>query len=124
MCAGAWRTRSRRCRCGCYRRTARAVCRRATTRVRCSCCRARRRARRGVDLVSQLVTHLCVYGNGYVGKYRSEGKIVQLGLLHPDSVQVELTRPADRLHARIGRTEHGPEDVLHVKAMSMDGLRG
>ena len=76
-----------------------------------------------VDLVSQLVTHLCVYGNGYLGKYRSEGSIVQLGMLHPDRVQVELT--GQRIvYVLDGRTEHGPEDVLHVKAMSMDGLTG
>ena len=76
-----------------------------------------------VDLVSQLVTHLCVYGNGYLGKYRSEGSIVQLGMVHPDRVQVEL-RGQRVVYVLDGRTEHGPEDVCHVKAMSMDGLTG
>lgn len=35
----------------------------------------------GVDLVSQIVVHLNVHGDAFVGKYRSDGEIVQLGLL-------------------------------------------
>jgi HK97 family phage portal protein len=81
----------------------------------------------GVDLISQIVVHLNVYGDAFLGKYRgADGEIVQLGLLHPESVQVELrgqrvVYTLDTLH---GRTEHGPDDVLHIKAMSMDGVRG
>ena len=80
----------------------------------------------GVDLVSQIVVHLNVHGDAFVGKYRSDGEIVQLGLIPPDSVQVELRGQRivyviDTIH---GRTEHGPEDILHIKGMSLDGLRG
>jgi len=75
------------------------------------------------DLISQVITHLAVHGNCFIGKYRSDGEIVQLGLLHPDSVQVEL-RGQRIVYTLEGRTEHGPDDVLHVKAMSLDGLSG
>src|SRR5215216_1504322 len=44
----------------------------------------------GVDLISLIVVHLNLYGEAFVGKYRSDAEIVQLGLIHPDSVQVEL----------------------------------
>jgi HK97 family phage portal protein len=80
----------------------------------------------GVDLISQVMVHLNVHGDAFIAKYRSDGEIVQLGLLPPDSVGVELRGQRivyilDTLH---GRTEHGPEDILHIKAMSLDGLRG
>jgi phage portal protein BeeE len=44
----------------------------------------------------------------------------------PDSVQVELRgqRVVYTLDTIHGRTEHGPADILHIKAMSLDGLRG
>jgi HK97 family phage portal protein len=79
-----------------------------------------------VDLISQAMVHLQIFGECFVGKYRSDGEIVQLGLLPPDSIQVELHGQRivyilDTIH---GRTEHGPEDILHIKGMSIDGLRG
>ena len=78
------------------------------------------------DLISQVMVHLNVHGNAYVGKFRSEGEIVQLGLLDPTQVRVELS--GQRIIYTLSRTEgvttHGPEDVLHVKAMSADGLAG
>ena len=37
------------------------------------------------------MVHLNVYGEAFVGKYRNpDGEIAQLGLLSPESVQVEL----------------------------------
>jgi HK97 family phage portal protein len=75
------------------------------------------------DLFSQVMVHLNVYGDAFVGKYRSEGTIVQLGLLHPDRLRVEL-RGQRVVYILDGKSEHRPEDVLHVKAMSSDGLRG
>lgn len=80
----------------------------------------------GVDLVSQILVHLNVHGDCFVGKYRSDGEIVQLGCISPDSVQVELRgqRIVYTLDTLQGRVEVGPQDVLHVKAMSLDGLRG
>jgi HK97 family phage portal protein len=79
-----------------------------------------------VDLLSQIVVHLNVFGEAFVGKYRSDNEIVQLGLISPELLHVELrgrtiTYVLDTVH---GRTEHGPEDVLHIKGMSVDGLRG
>ena len=44
----------------------------------------------GVDLISQVMVHLNVYGEAFVGKYRADGEIVQLGLIPPETVQVEL----------------------------------
>jgi len=80
----------------------------------------------GVDLVSQITVHLNLYGEAFVGKYRADSEIVQLGLITPESVQVELSgqRILYTLDTVHGRTEHGPEDILHVKGMSVDGLRG
>ena len=80
-----------------------------------------------VDLISHIVVHLNVYGEAFLGKFRgADGEIAQLGLLHPESVQVELRGQTIRylLDTIKGRTEHGPDDVLHIKAMSADGLRG
>jgi HK97 family phage portal protein len=73
------------------------------------------------------MVHLNVYGEAFVGKYRNpDGEIGQLGLLPPETVQVERrgSRIVYLLDTLKGRTEHGPEDILHVKGMSEDGLRG
>lgn len=80
----------------------------------------------GVDLISQAMVHLNVHGDAFVGKYRADGEIVQLACIPPDSVTVELhgQRVVYTLDTRYGRTEHGPDDILHIKAMSLDGLRG
>jgi HK97 family phage portal protein len=78
------------------------------------------------DLISQVMVHLNVHGNAYIGKFRADGEIVQLGLLDPTQVRVELNgqRIVYTLARREGVSEHGPEDVLHIKAMSADGLTG
>jgi len=81
----------------------------------------------GVDLISQAMVHLNIFGECFVAKYRGQdGEIVQLGLLSPESVQVELRgqRIVYTLDTVHGRTEHGPGDVLHIKGLSLDGLRG
>jgi HK97 family phage portal protein len=80
----------------------------------------------GVDLISQVLVHLNVHGDAFIGKYRADGEVAQLGLIPPDSVQVELRgrRIVYTLDTAHGPTEHGPEDILHIKAMSLDGLRG
>src|SRR5215212_10368599 len=80
----------------------------------------------GVDLISQIMVHLNVHGDAFVGKYRADNEIVQLGLITPESIQVELRgrRIVYLLDTVKGRTEHGPEDILHIKGMSADGLRG
>jgi HK97 family phage portal protein len=78
------------------------------------------------DLLSTLMVHLCVNGNAFLGKFRSEGEIVQLGLLNPEQVTVELK--GQRVIYTISRTEgvseHGPEDILHLKAMGSTGVTG
>jgi HK97 family phage portal protein len=79
-----------------------------------------------VDLISHVVVHLNVYGEAFVGKYRADAEIVQLALISPESIQVELRgrRIVYMLDTVKGRTEHGPDDILHIKSMSLDGLRG
>ena len=42
------------------------------------------------DLFSQVAVHLQTNSNAFVGKFRSEGTIVSLGLLDPTLVEVEL----------------------------------
>jgi HK97 family phage portal protein len=79
------------------------------------------------DLVSSLMAHLAVYGNGYLAKYRQAGEITQLGLLHPDRVRPELQDGRLRFRYTPGT---GPQqllteaDVVHVKGLSVDGLNG
>jgi HK97 family phage portal protein len=79
------------------------------------------------DLFSGLMVHLLVYGDAFLAKYRTTGtEIAELGLLDPQAVEVERRgrRIVYRLR-RAGRIEEvGPQDIVHVKAMSQDGLRG
>jgi HK97 family phage portal protein len=75
------------------------------------------------DLFSQAMCHLNVHGEAFIGKYRAEGAIVQLALLHPSRMRVEL-RSQRIVYQYDSGPELGPEDVLHVKGMSSDGLRG
>jgi HK97 family phage portal protein len=79
------------------------------------------------DLVSSLMTHLAVYGNGYIAKFRSAGETVQLGLIHPDRIRPELQ--GGQLRFRYSPTTGGQQllteaDVVHVKGLSVDGLTG
>ena len=80
-------------------------------------------------LMGQLMAHLQLYGNGWLGKWKDiEGRVEQLALLHPERVTVELRagRPVYTiLDGRGGRSEHGTDDVLHIRApLSVDGLTG
>jgi HK97 family phage portal protein len=80
------------------------------------------------DLFSTAMVHLLTNGNAFIGKFRAEGSIVQLACLDPQAVTVE--QQGGRIVYRYTRPEGGPEeklgpaDVVHVKAMSQDGLRG
>jgi HK97 family phage portal protein len=80
------------------------------------------------NLIGQLVAHLNTQGNGYIGKYRDpEGTVIQLGLLAPDRVQPKLVRGVPRYvytDAEGHQTEHGTDDILHIRAMGVDGLVG
>ena len=81
------------------------------------------------DLVGTLMSHLALWGNGFVGKFRGEdGRVEQLGCLHPDQVEVEL-RAGMPIYTvtdpKTGRqSQHGVDDIIHVKGVSSDGLRG
>jgi HK97 family phage portal protein len=79
------------------------------------------------NLVGQIVAHLNLHGDSFIGKYRDDdGVIRQLGALDPTGVQVELIRgePRYTLMRADGVSYHGVEDILHIKALSTDGLRG
>lgn len=79
------------------------------------------------NLIGQLVAHLNLHGNGFIGKYRKGDQVEQLGLLAPDRVEVELKagRPVYTLTGPQGqRSTHGPEDIVHVKGISIDGVLG
>ena len=73
--------------------------------------------------------HLLLNGNAFIGKYRQEGSIVQLACLDPQAVTVEqrggrIVYAYTPPQGLVRRQELGPADVVHVKAMSADGLRG
>jgi HK97 family phage portal protein len=74
------------------------------------------------DLFSSIMVHLLVAGNCVVGKFRGgDGEIVQLGLLDPNSVWVELRGQQIVYRVYLSNqdtTEFGPSDILHVKAMA------
>jgi len=80
------------------------------------------------NLIGQAVAHLNLYGNAYLGKFRDvDGRVEQLALLHPDRVTPELKagRPLYTVNDGRGRQSvHGPDDVIHVRALSTDGLVG
>jgi HK97 family phage portal protein len=79
------------------------------------------------DLFGTLMCHLLVRGNAFVAKYRGgDGQIVQLGLMDPAAVTVELRGQTIVYTVTVAgqRSEHGPEDVLHIRSMSADGLVG
>jgi HK97 family phage portal protein len=79
-----------------------------------------------VDLFGTAMCHLLTNGNAFFGKFRSEGSIVQLGLLDPRQVEVDLrgSRVVYTLSRREGVSEHSVEDILHVRGLSSDGVRG
>jgi HK97 family phage portal protein len=79
------------------------------------------------DLISSLMAHLVVYGNGYLAKYRQDGEITQLGLLHPDCIRPELEGgvPRFRYSPPSGVQRMLTEaDVTMVRGLSIDGLSG
>ena len=79
------------------------------------------------DLVSTVMSHLAIFGNAYLAKFRQGGQIVQLGALDPCRVYPELE--AGELRFRYTPTA-GPQqilttrDVVHIKGLSTDGLVG
>jgi hypothetical protein len=57
---------------------------------------------------------LNVLGDAFIGKYKGEGTIVQLAPIHPDRITVEVSGQRV-IYILDGRTEHGPDDILHIK---------
>jgi HK97 family phage portal protein len=80
------------------------------------------------SFVSTLLSHLLLWGNGYLGKYRDQdGRVEQLLPIRPDRVVVERRRGriVFTVTDEAGHmSEHGLDDVVHVKALSTDGLVG
>lgn len=79
------------------------------------------------NLIGQVMAHLQTHGNAYVGKFRSNGQLVQLGCLAPDRIQTELKRgmPVYTLTDNNGeRSTHGPDDIIHIKGITTDGVLG
>jgi len=80
------------------------------------------------NLVGQLVAHLNLHGNAYLGKFKdSAGRVEQLALLAPDRVTPELRggMPLYTVTGERGRqTTHTDADVIHIRALSTDGLVG
>jgi HK97 family phage portal protein len=78
------------------------------------------------DLFGTAMAHLQTHGNAFIGKYRSEGQIISLGCLPPDRVRIEIRgRTIVYILSRAdGVFELGLPDLLHIKAMSADGLIG
>jgi HK97 family phage portal protein len=78
--------------------------------------------------VSTLMAHLLLWGNAFLGKYRdAEGRVEQLLPIAPDRVTVE--RRAGRIVFKVADelghiSEHGFDDVIHVRSLSTDGLIG
>ena len=75
------------------------------------------------DLFGQAMVHLNVLGECFIGKFRSDATIVQLACLHPDRFTVDLNGQTI-VYRLDGQTDLGPSDILHIKGMSADGLRG
>ena len=77
--------------------------------------------------LSTLMTHLAIWGNGYLAKYRQQGEVAQLGLLHPERVRPELVAGQLRFRYTPGS---GPQqmlteaDVVHVGGSRVDGVTG
>jgi HK97 family phage portal protein len=79
------------------------------------------------NMVASTVAALVLHGNCFLGKYRDNGRIVQLGLLDPACVQVviEAGEPFYLYVDPRGRRQRlTTRDVLHIKALSTDGIVG
>jgi HK97 family phage portal protein len=78
--------------------------------------------------LGQLMSHLNLWGNSYVGKFKDrDGRVAQLGLLEPEAVTVEIENgePRYTLYRQDGVSYHGTEDILHIRAaVSEDGVTG
>jgi len=81
-------------------------------------------------LVGATVGALALRGNAFLGKFRDySGRVAQLAPLSNDLVSVSLAGPGGEprytLVSGAGVSEHGSEDILHIRgALSVDGIHG
>lgn len=79
-------------------------------------------------LLGTLMVHLLVYGDAYLGLYRgADGGVEQLACLSPERMRLELR--GGRLTYRYTDPEGhllelAADDLIHVRALSVDGLTG
>lgn len=81
-------------------------------------------------LLAQVMTHLCLHGEAFVGKWRDpNGEVAQLAPLPPDAIAVEqivggeaqFTYQPVSQPPRTGLTR---DDLIWIKGVSVDGVRG
>jgi len=80
------------------------------------------------NLVAQMVGHLALYGNAYIGKVKDgDGVVTSLVLLSPDRIvpQIKAGEPLYTYTPVYGaQTVLTGGDVIHVRTLSTDGLMG
>lgn len=79
------------------------------------------------NLIGTLVAHSNLHGNAYLGKYRDErGTVVQVAPISPATVTVTVEggEPVYTLMRKDGVSRHGRDDILHIRALSTDGIVG
>ena len=79
------------------------------------------------NLIGTIVAHLNLHGNAYIGKFvDGDGIVTQLAPLHPAGMTVQLVKGVPR-YSYVdwgGAQELGTAEVLHLKALSVDGVVG
>jgi HK97 family phage portal protein len=82
----------------------------------------------GVALTALLMQHLSLWGECFLGKIRDGGVIIGLEALSPDRVSVEIVEGVPRYQYYSPRGQIfenlGVPDIVHVKSLSLDGVRG
>lgn len=79
------------------------------------------------NFIAQAVGSLALRGEAFVGKFRKGAEIVQLRMLPVDRIAVELVRGEPRYtltHDSGRQTTHGTDDIMHLRGLSVDGIRG
>jgi HK97 family phage portal protein len=79
------------------------------------------------DLTSTLMCHLLIWGGAYLAKYREQGEVAQLSLIHPDRIRPELIDGQLRFRytpSTGGQQLLSESDIVHIKGLSVDGLNG
>jgi HK97 family phage portal protein len=79
--------------------------------------------------VAWAVLTLALWGECFVGKYRSGDRLVALGLLAPDRVEVTLGHDGEPVYGYVDPVAGAPRlltraDVCHVRLLTTDGVRG